>query len=197
MEWPVAPGPGRLYRKLAADVATLGLPASLPAPEVVTEADLAALPDAAVRYLNFMGVAGRPPDSSFLAHFSGRFRLRPQLHSVVHARGGMDGGQRQAPALPGVSHLAPAGRIVQLRRVPLQPGRREIQRHACRTDGHGRGQCPGPLVAAAARVRNWGATGREQDGALPGDELVADPASVATPPGLGDQWRSCRAFCPR
>lgn len=45
----------------------------------MTGADLAALPDAAVRYLNFMGVAGRPPDSSFLAHFTGRFRLRPQL----------------------------------------------------------------------------------------------------------------------
>jgi len=36
------------------------------------------------------------------------------------------------------------------------------------------------LVAAAERVRNWGATGQEQDLALPGDELVAGPASVAT-----------------
>ena len=45
----------------------------------VTEADLAALPDAVARYLNFMGVAGLLPDSSFLAHFTGRFRLRPQL----------------------------------------------------------------------------------------------------------------------
>ena len=79
MESPVAPGRGRLYRKLAADVAALGLPASSPAPAVVTEADLGALPDAAVRYLNFMGVAGRPPDSSFVAHFAGRFRLRPRL----------------------------------------------------------------------------------------------------------------------
>jgi hypothetical protein len=79
MESPVAPGSGRLYRKLAADVATLGLPASPPALAVVTEADLAGLPDAAVRYLTFMGVAGRPPDFSFLAHFSGRFRLRPRL----------------------------------------------------------------------------------------------------------------------
>jgi hypothetical protein len=71
-------GAGQLYRRLAADVAALGLPASPPA-SLVTEADLAALPDAAVRYLNFMGVAGRPPDSSFLAHFAGRFRQRPQL----------------------------------------------------------------------------------------------------------------------
>jgi Family of unknown function (DUF6544) len=74
----MAPGPGRLYRRLAVDVAALRWPASPPAPPV-TEADLAALPDAVVRYLNFMGVAGRPPDSSFLAHFTGRFRLRPQL----------------------------------------------------------------------------------------------------------------------
>ncbi|MBO0817051.1 MAG: SRPBCC family protein [Actinobacteria bacterium] len=36
------------------------------------------------------------------------------------------------------------------------------------------------LVAAAERVRNWGATGQEQDLALPGDELVAGPASVTT-----------------
>src|SRR6516165_5430715 len=79
MESPVAPGRGRLYRKLAADVVALGLPASSPAPAVVTEADLGALPDAAVRYLNFMSVAGRPPDSSFVAHFAGRFRLRPRL----------------------------------------------------------------------------------------------------------------------
>jgi hypothetical protein len=78
MESSMAPGTGRLYRRLAADVATLGLPASSPAPEV-TEADLAVLPDAAVRYLKFMGVAGRPADRSFLAHFTGRFRLRPQL----------------------------------------------------------------------------------------------------------------------
>jgi hypothetical protein len=77
MESPRAPGPGRLNRRLARDVAALGLPASPPAAPVA-EADLAALPAAAVRYLSFMGVAGRPPDSSFLAHFTGRFRLRPQ-----------------------------------------------------------------------------------------------------------------------
>ena len=70
-------GTGQLYRRLAADVAALGSPASPPAPPV-TEADLVALPAAGVRYLNFMGVTGRPPDSSFLAHFTGRFRLRPR-----------------------------------------------------------------------------------------------------------------------
>ena len=40
----MGPGPGRLYRRLAADVAALGLPASPPAPPA-TEADLAALPE--------------------------------------------------------------------------------------------------------------------------------------------------------
>jgi hypothetical protein len=76
MASPVAPGPGRLYRKLAADVATLGLPASPPALAVVTEADLAALPDAAVRYLNFMGVAGREPPGH-----------RPGLHRRARCAG--------------------------------------------------------------------------------------------------------------
>jgi len=63
MQAPIAPGRGRLYRRLAHDVAVLGLPASPPAPPV-TEADLAGLPHAAVRYLTFMGVAGRPADFS-------------------------------------------------------------------------------------------------------------------------------------
>ena len=36
------------------------------------------------------------------------------------------------------------------------------------------------LIATAAGIRNWGATGHEQGTELPGDELVADPASVAT-----------------
>ncbi|HTN50822.1 MAG TPA: DUF6544 family protein, partial [Anaeromyxobacter sp.] len=40
----------------------------------VTEADLAPLPVAARRYLAFMGVVGRPRDTSFLLHVRGRFR---------------------------------------------------------------------------------------------------------------------------
>ena len=63
MQAPIAPGRGRLYRRLAHDVAVLGLPASPPAPPVI-EADLAGLPHAAVRYLTFMGVAGRLADFS-------------------------------------------------------------------------------------------------------------------------------------
>jgi hypothetical protein len=75
-----APRHGRLYRRLAADATALGSPAGPAAAATpVTGADLAGLPVAARRYLTFMGVAGRPPDWSFLAHFAGRFRLRPRL----------------------------------------------------------------------------------------------------------------------
>ena len=319
MESPVAPGRGRLYRKLAADVVALGLPASSPAPAVVTEADLGALPDAAVRYLNFMGVAGRPPDSSFVAHFAGRFRLRPRLpwmrceawqynscptvarlfhmritaagvlpmtgrDAYVHGRGRMhgklaglvtvadgagpendvselvtylndavlfapsmllalpvswaaageasfdialeDGGhrvtarvrtdERGAPAdfstddrwcdLPGGPartrwstpvagwtevngrHLPSRGSAIwHLSEGPFtyaefrfSPGGVRYNVLPAQLSITARASAPARLVAATARVRNWGASGREQDGALPGDELVADPASVAT-----------------
>lgn len=68
-----------IYRRLAGDVGALGLAAGPAWPRPVTEAQLAGLPDAAQRYLRFMRVAGRPPDWSFLAHVSGKFRLRPGL----------------------------------------------------------------------------------------------------------------------
>jgi hypothetical protein len=68
-----------LYRRLAADVSTLGLSAGPAWPPPVTEAQLGGLPGAAQRYLRFMGVVGRPADWSFLAHVTGRFRLRPGL----------------------------------------------------------------------------------------------------------------------
>ena len=109
-------GTGQLYRKLATDVAALGLPASPPAPPV-TEDDLAALPAAAARYLNFMGVSGRPPDSSFLGHFARLFHMRITAAAVlpmtgrdayVHGRGWMHG-----VALAGGDRPGP-GRHVQL-----------------------------------------------------------------------------------
>jgi hypothetical protein len=68
-----------LRQRLAADVAALGLPSGPAQPSTVSGARLAGLPSAAQRYLRFMGVAGRPADWSFLAHLTGRFRLRPGL----------------------------------------------------------------------------------------------------------------------
>ena len=66
-----------LFRRLAADAGALGLATGAAWPPQVTEAQLAGLPGAAQRYLRFMGVVGRPADWSFLAHLTGKFRLRP------------------------------------------------------------------------------------------------------------------------
>jgi hypothetical protein len=62
----------RFRRELAAT----GLPSSAPPQPIVTEADLAGLPEPVRRYLHFMGVVGRARDWSFRARFEGRFRLR-------------------------------------------------------------------------------------------------------------------------
>lgn len=70
---------GNLRQRLADDVAALGLPSGPARPAMVSEAQLAGLPPAAQRYLRFMEVPGRPADWSFLAHITGRFRLRPGL----------------------------------------------------------------------------------------------------------------------
>ena len=68
-----------MNRTFSKEVAAAGLEGrGLPGP-VVTEADLAGLPDPAQRYLRFMGVVGRPRDTSFRAHLRGRFR--PKLDS--------------------------------------------------------------------------------------------------------------------
>jgi hypothetical protein len=79
MKSSLAPRHGRLYRRMAADAAALRPPPGPASVAPVTEDDLAGLPAAAQRYLRFMEVPGRPPDWSFVAHFSGRFRLQPQL----------------------------------------------------------------------------------------------------------------------
>lgn len=59
------------------EVAALGLPAG-PGPDVsrapVDDADLAPLPEAAQRYLRFVGAVGRPRDWSFRLRCTGRFR---------------------------------------------------------------------------------------------------------------------------
>jgi len=60
--------------KFLKELASLGLPLG-PGPEaVVTEADLAALPESAQRYLRFMSVVGRPRDWSLRFGWVGRFR---------------------------------------------------------------------------------------------------------------------------
>lgn len=67
----------RLRRRLAADADVRALPAGPPPEDAVTAGELAGLPEAAQRFLGFAGVVGRSADWSFLAHFRGRFRLRP------------------------------------------------------------------------------------------------------------------------
>lgn len=63
--------------KFTREVASAGLPAGVGSQAVVTEAELAALPAAARRYLHFMGVVGRPREWSFRARMTGRFRTKP------------------------------------------------------------------------------------------------------------------------
>ena len=66
-----------LHRRLVSEVAAARLPREPLDLELVTEADLSGLPAPAQRYLRFMGVLGRRRDSSFSAHFHGRFRRSP------------------------------------------------------------------------------------------------------------------------
>ena len=72
----------RIYRRLAADVGSLGLPVGPGSREPVTDAQLDGLPVAAQRYLRFTGVIGRPADWSVLVHVSGKFRLRPRERHI-------------------------------------------------------------------------------------------------------------------
>lgn len=59
------------------EIASLGLPSG-PGPDApVTEADLAALPGLAQRYLRFMGVVGQPRTWSMRVGWKGRFRTKP------------------------------------------------------------------------------------------------------------------------
>jgi hypothetical protein len=67
-----------VYGKFLREVASTGLPA-VPGPaEVVTSSQLSSLPEPAQRYLQFMGVVGRPKDWSFRLGFTGRFRTKPR-----------------------------------------------------------------------------------------------------------------------
>jgi hypothetical protein len=66
-----------LRRAFTVGVRAAGLPEPGTGSAPVTEADLTHLPWAAQRYLRFMGVLGRPRDTSFSLRLTGRFRLRP------------------------------------------------------------------------------------------------------------------------
>jgi hypothetical protein len=71
-----ADGSRMLRRIFAREVARLPLAADGSPGPAVTEADVAGLPDAARRYVDFMRVVGRPRDTTFRAHLRGRFRPR-------------------------------------------------------------------------------------------------------------------------
>jgi hypothetical protein len=65
-----------VHSKLLREVAALDLPDAGSTPRLITEDELAALPEAAQRYFHFMNVVGRPQDTSFHLGFAGRFRRR-------------------------------------------------------------------------------------------------------------------------
>lgn len=66
----------RLYRRLAEDPDVTGLRAAATPGDLVTDEDLAGLPEPAQRYLRRAGVVGLPADWSFELHSRGWFRLR-------------------------------------------------------------------------------------------------------------------------
>jgi hypothetical protein len=68
----------RMRAKFLREVDAAGLPRAPHEPVFVTERDLAGLPNAALRYLGFMGVSLRPRTWSFRLHSVGKFRLAPE-----------------------------------------------------------------------------------------------------------------------
>jgi hypothetical protein len=67
----------RIRRRFDGEVASLDLPQGPLSNAVVTDEDLAQLPPAAQRYLDFMGIVGKPRDWSFRAGWRGDFRRGP------------------------------------------------------------------------------------------------------------------------
>jgi hypothetical protein len=59
------------------EVAAAGLPAGPGSQALVTEADVASLPEPARRYIDFMRVVGRPRDWSFRLHSNAQFKPSP------------------------------------------------------------------------------------------------------------------------
>ncbi len=74
------PKPSSLRRRFARELHAIGLAPIPPLGPVVTDDDLAVLPDTAQRYLRFMRVVGRPRDWSFRLGWTGRFRMGPDKH---------------------------------------------------------------------------------------------------------------------
>jgi hypothetical protein len=68
----------QMYRRLSEEVCAAELGTGGADQQPVTEEDLAGLPDSVQRYLRAMGVVNRPRDWSFMAHITGRFRLKGQ-----------------------------------------------------------------------------------------------------------------------
>jgi hypothetical protein len=68
----------QMYRRLSDEVRGAGLAVGGADPQPVTEDELAELPATVRRYLGAMGVVNRPRDWSFMAHITGRFRLKGQ-----------------------------------------------------------------------------------------------------------------------
>lgn len=66
----------QMYRRLSEDVRAAGLVEGGADPRPVTEEEIAELPATVQRYLRAMGVVGRARDWSFMAHITGRFRLK-------------------------------------------------------------------------------------------------------------------------
>ena len=77
----------QMYRRLSDEVLSAGLAAGDADPRPVTDEDIAGLPSTVRRYLRAMGVVHCPHDWAFLAHFTGRFRLKGQ--GALDARRGL------------------------------------------------------------------------------------------------------------
>lgn len=65
-------------RRFLRELAAAGLPVDPGPADVITNSQIILLPEPAQRYLQFMGVVGRPQDWSFRLGFTGRFRTRPR-----------------------------------------------------------------------------------------------------------------------
>jgi hypothetical protein len=130
--------PGRrLCRRLAADPGVLSLPPGPARREPVTASQLAGLPPVVQQYLRFMGVVGRPADWSFVAHCTGRFRLRPDW-----------------PWLPAVAWQYNSGReVARVFHLRIGGPLPMLARDAYR---HGQGSMRGTLLGAVPMVSGAG-----------------------------------------